>query len=179
MLVFNTINTSRTKENGLNENFRSYFKWGFHNFFRSLIYYNIDANRKESKKNQLSHRGSSTSRTAEANFRKNFRWISTIFIIFICSFPEFHLVLINCNLFRFVNRFSTHFYLFTNRICSFLLAYQSFLLLSTGLSIISRFYSFASDFYSFLLIYQSFLLAYQSFHILVLTQRKNHMQLST
>ena len=85
-------------------------------------------------------------------------WFSTIYCIFICSFPDIHLFLINCNLFRFLNRlwtFPTHFYSSTNRFCLFILAYQSLLLVSTRLPFTSRFYSFT--------IYQSLLLVYESF----------------
>ena len=99
---------------------------------------------------------------------------STISCIFICSFRDIHLSFTNYNSFWFCNRlltFSTHFYPFTKRFCSFLLVYQSFLLVSTRLPFISFFYSFASRFYSFLIIYQTFLIVYQSFQILVLTQK--------
>ena len=122
-------------------------------------------------------------RSLETNLKTLFNrvslvnWFSTIFCIFICSFPDMKSFLINClsiiNFFRFINclwTFSTHFYWFTNRFCSFWLAYQSFLLVSTLLPFTSRFYLFTSRFYSFLLIYQKFLFVYQSFHILVLTQ---------
>ena len=54
-------------------------------------------------------------------------WFVSIFCIFICSFPDINLFLINRNLFRFRNSlgtFSTHFYLFANRFCLFLLAYH-------------------------------------------------------
>ena len=83
-------------------------------------------------------------------------YFSTIFCIFICSFPEIHLFLINCNLFWFCNRlwnFSTHFCFSNNRFCSFLLVYLLFLLVSTCLSLTSRLYMFMSHFFSFLLIY--------------------------
>ena len=83
-------------------------------------------------------------------------YFSTIFCIFICSFPEIHLFLINCNLFWFCNRlwnFSTHFCFSNNRFCSFLLVYLSFLLVSTCLSLTSRLNMFMSHFFSFLLIY--------------------------
>ena len=98
-------------------------------------------------------------------------WFSTIFCIFIYSFPDIHLFLINCNLFRFRNRlwtFLTHFYSFTSGFCAFVLVYQTFVLVSTRLPFTSCFYSFTNRFYSFLLIYQSFLLVYLSFQISVL-----------
>ena len=100
-------------------------------------------------------------------------WFSTIFSIFICSFPDIHLFLINYNLFRFRNRlwtFSTHFYSFSNCFCSFFFVYQSFLLVSTCLPFTRCFCSFTSRFYSFILIYQTFLLVDQTLPILVLTQ---------
>lgn len=53
-------------------------------------------------------------------------------------------------------RFSTHFYSFTNRIFSLLLAYKYFLLRPTGSPFISRFFSFTCHFFSFLLLHQSF-----------------------
>ena len=74
-------------------------------------------------------------------------WFSPMFCIFIGSFPDIHLFLINRNLFRFRNRlwiFSTHFCSFTNRFCSFLLVYQWFQILSTRLPFTSRLYSFVS-----------------------------------
>ena len=80
---------------------------------------------------------------------------STIFCILICSFPDVHLFLISCNLFRFRNRmctFSASFCSFTNHFCLFLLVCQSFLLVSTRLLFTSRLYSFMSrsaHFYSF------------------------------
>ena len=79
----------------------------------------------------------------------------TIFFIFISLFPDIHLVLINCNLFRFLNRF-------------FLLVCELFLPIFTCLLIVYyiRFYMFTSRFYSFLLIYQLFSLVYQSFLII-------------
>ena len=82
-------------------------------------------------------------------------WFSTIFCIFICSFPDIHLFLIGYNLFRFrqcLLTFSTHFCSFTNCFCSCLLVNQSFLLFSTRLPFIIRLHSLMSRFYSFLLI---------------------------
>ena len=82
-------------------------------------------------------------------------WFSTTISIFICSFPDIHLFLINFNLLQFCNHlwtFSSHFCLFTNRFCSFLLNYQLLLLVSTHLSFTSCLYSFMSrsnHFYSF------------------------------
>ena len=82
-------------------------------------------------------------------------WFSTMFCIFICSFPDIYFFLINWNLFRFCNRFltfSNHSCSFTYGFCSLLLVYQSFLLVSTRLPFTSRLYSFMSrstNFYSF------------------------------
>ena len=103
-------------------------------------------------------------------------WFSTNFCIFIYSFSDIDLFIINCNLLQFLDRLwtvSTHFYSFANRFCSFLLVYQSFLLVSTRLPFASHFCLLTSRFYSFLLIYQTFLVVYQSFHILVLKQEPN------
>ena len=54
-LSITVIYTSRTKGNGLKWEFRSSFEWDFQDFLRNLIYYNLHANRKESKENQLLH----------------------------------------------------------------------------------------------------------------------------
>ena len=54
-LSITVIYTSRTKGNGLKWEFRPSFEWDFQNFLRNLIYYNLHANRKESKENQLLH----------------------------------------------------------------------------------------------------------------------------
>ena len=54
-LSITVIYTSRTKGNGLKWEFRSSFERDFQDFLRNLIYYNLHANRKESKENQLLH----------------------------------------------------------------------------------------------------------------------------
>ena len=56
-------------------------------------------------------------------------WFSTIFCIFICSLPDIHLFLINCNLFVLPTStrlliVSARFHLFTSRFYYFLLVYH-------------------------------------------------------
>ena len=102
----------------------------------------------------------------ETNFKTLFSrvslaiWFSTMFCIFICSFPDIHSFLINCNLLRSRNRlwtFCAHFYSFTTCFCLLVLVYQSFFysaLFPTCQSFctlrvaFSRFFSFTRRFYS-------------------------------
>ena len=92
-------------------------------------------------------------------------WFRTIFCIFICSLPDIHLFLINCNLFVLPTStrlliVSARFHLFTSRFYYFLLVYH-LPVVFTRLRVVS------TCFYPF---YQTFPLVYQSLHILVLTQ---------
>ena len=98
-------------------------------------------------------------------------WFSTMFCIFICSFPDLHLFLINCNLFWLRNRlwtFSTHFYRFR----SFLLVYQSFLLVSIPLPRTSRLWWFMSCSIRFYLFTQGFTSSSFSFYYNISNQKE-------
>ena len=150
MLVFNTINTSRTKENGLNENFRSYFKRGFHNFFRSLIYYNRCKSKRIKEKSTLASRKLIFARIF-AELVQSLLFLSAHFLSFIWFLSIatcFDLLTVFLRISTCLLIASARFYLLTSRFYYFQLVYQ-LSVVSTRLQVIStHFYWFTSRFYS-------------------------------